>query len=95
MPGALPELEVLFIAVVTHQYGVLWCMARNRRRSKAASQDTIRTSVILSADAHAELERLAEKNDTSIAWVIRQAIKAYLDRDHPLYAASSSAPRRR
>lgn len=38
-----------------------------------------RTSVILSDEQHQQLKALAEKQDASIAWVIRQAIMQFLD----------------
>ena len=37
-----------------------------------------RTSVILSEDQHLRLQALADKEDASIAWVIRKAVDAYL-----------------
>ncbi|MFN7226434.1 MAG: CopG family transcriptional regulator [Holosporales bacterium] len=37
-----------------------------------------RTSVILSEDQHLRLKALADKDDASIAWVIRKAIEAYI-----------------
>jgi predicted transcriptional regulator len=37
-----------------------------------------RTSVILSENQHLRLKELADKEDASIAWVIRKAIEAYL-----------------
>ena len=39
-----------------------------------------RTSVILTKDQQERLEDIATRNDSSIAWVIRQAINKYLDR---------------
>jgi predicted transcriptional regulator len=38
-----------------------------------------RTSVILSDEQHQQLKALADKQDASIAWVIRQAITQFLD----------------
>jgi len=38
----------------------------------------IRTSVILDENTHDRLLRLAEENDASLAWIIRQAIFSYL-----------------
>ena len=38
----------------------------------------IRTSVILDDNTHDRLLRLAEANDASLAWIIRQAIYSYL-----------------
>ena len=38
----------------------------------------IRTSVILDESTHDSLLRLAEINDASLAWIIRQAIYSYL-----------------
>lgn len=38
-----------------------------------------RTSVILSDEQHQQLKMLADKQDASIAWVIRQAIARFLE----------------
>jgi len=38
----------------------------------------IRTSVMLDESTHDRLLRLAEANDASLAWIIRQAIYSYL-----------------
>lgn len=48
-------------------------MAREQKKE-------FRTSVILTKDQQERLGELATRNDTSIAWVIRQAINKYLDR---------------
>jgi predicted transcriptional regulator len=38
----------------------------------------VRTSVILPGDVYEKVASLAEKNDISVAWVIRQAIIRFL-----------------
>ena len=43
------------------------------------SRKPVRTSVILSDDAYARVQRMAAANDVSIAWVIRQAVQRFLD----------------
>ena len=40
---------------------------------------TIRTSVILPEASYVRIQRLAEINDVSTAWVIRHAIHKFLD----------------
>jgi predicted transcriptional regulator len=40
---------------------------------------SIRTSVILSEGVRSRIQALAEANDVSAAWVIRQAILKFLD----------------
>jgi hypothetical protein len=37
-----------------------------------------RTSVILSEEQHIRLKKIADKQDVSIAWVVRQAVEIYL-----------------
>ena len=39
----------------------------------------VRTSVILPDDVHEKVAKLAEKNDVSVAWVIRQAVLRFLE----------------
>lgn len=40
---------------------------------------TVRTSVLLPEGTHSRLQRLADTNDVSTAWVIRQAVVRFLD----------------
>jgi len=47
-------------------------MAREQKKE-------FRTSVILTKDQQERLEQVATRNDTSVAWVIRQAINNYLE----------------
>jgi len=42
---------------------------------------SMRTSVVISEAQHAQLEKLAGQNDVSVAWIIRQAIQQFLDRN--------------
>ena len=39
----------------------------------------IRTSALSPGEAYGRIQRLAETNDASIAWVIRHAIQKFLD----------------
>lgn len=41
---------------------------------------SVRTSVILSEGQYARLSEVANRNDISVAWIIRQAVQQYLDR---------------
>ena len=45
----------------------------------ARQKNTVRTSVILPAQAHARIEALAAANDVSTAWVIRHAVVRFLE----------------
>lgn len=45
----------------------------------AKPKNTIRTSVILPAEARARVEALAGANDVSSAWVIRHAVLRFLE----------------
>lgn len=45
----------------------------------AAQRKSVRTSVILSEDAHAQVQALADANNVSAAWVIRAAVLRFLD----------------
>lgn len=44
-----------------------------------SEKKSVRTSVILSEDAHARLQALADANDVSAAWVIRAAVLRFLE----------------
>lgn len=39
---------------------------------------SVKTSLTLDAEVKEELQRIAEENDRSLAWVLRQAIQEYL-----------------
>lgn len=46
--------------------------------------DTKRLSISVPYSIYQELEAQAARNDVSLAWVVRQALSEYLDRDIPL-----------
>jgi hypothetical protein len=50
---------------------------------------TSRTTITIPQDDHALLVRLAETKHVSLAWVIRDAIRTYLDQQTPLFTAAS------
>jgi predicted transcriptional regulator len=54
-------------------------MAENRHKK------TVRTTVSLPSDDHADLERIAEGKKVSVAWVVREAIDRYLSAEAPLF----------
>lgn len=51
---------------------------------------TSRTTITIPESDHAQLIRLAENKHVSLAWVIRDAIRTYLDQQTPLFPASSN-----
>ena len=42
---------------------------------------TVRLSISLDAADHAELSRLAEQHDLSVAWVVRKAVSEFVARN--------------
>lgn len=46
-----------------------------------------RTTVTIPRDDHDFLVRLAENKHVSLAWVIRDAIRTYLDQQAPLFSS--------
>jgi len=52
-----------------------------------------RLSVSLPASQYAALHRLAEQKQVSIAWVMRDAVRAYIQADSPLYNELQSTDR--
>ena len=46
---------------------------------KPQSTSTRRITISLQTETYAELERIAKKQDVSIAWVLRAAAKRYID----------------
>ena len=57
-------------------------MAVNKLQHKKAQ--TNRLTVTLPSDVYDELERRANAQDVSIAWMIRKAVNYYLDSETPL-----------
>lgn len=45
-----------------------------------------RTTVTLSRNDHELLASLAEKRRVSLAWMIREAVRTYLDQQTPLFS---------
>lgn len=60
-------------------------MANRRVQSGAAPADrTVRASVSFPEDQYVELERIAERQRVSLAWVVREAVQNYLVTRWPL-----------
>lgn len=57
---------------------------------KDANSKSVRTSVTIASEDQHELERIAKQKKVSVAWVIREAIEQYLNKNSPL---SSRTPR--
>lgn len=55
----------------------------------AESGKTSRTTITIPQEDHELLARLAEAKHVSLAWVIRDAIRSYLDQQTPLFPAAS------
>ena len=52
---------------------------KTKRVSKKSDEiKTVRASISFPADVYAELERIAEANKVSLAWVVRQAAEKYV-----------------
>ena len=49
---------------------------------------SIRISVSLPPEDHAEIERIAEQKKVSLAWVVREAVDRYLSAESPLLRKS-------
>ena len=60
-------------------------MANRRVQSYTAPADrTVRASVSFPEDQYAELERIAQEQRVSLAWVVREAVQTYLVQRWPL-----------
>ena len=60
------------------------------RSPKDTSGSTCRTTITIPREDHDLLERLAETKHVSLAWVIRDAIRSYLEQQTPLFAAAAN-----
>lgn len=60
-------------------------MANRRVQSYSApAERTVRASVSFPEDQYAELERIAQDQRVSLAWVVRDAVQTYLVQRWPL-----------
>lgn len=60
-------------------------MANRRIQSYTApAENTVRASVSFPEDQYAELELIAQQQRVSLAWVVREAVQAYLVTRWPL-----------
>ncbi|MCL4680790.1 MAG: ribbon-helix-helix protein, CopG family [Rhodocyclaceae bacterium] len=68
-------------------------MANRRVRSYTApAERTVRASVSFPEDQYSELERIADQQRVSLAWVVREAVQNYLVTRWPLLEPTDSAP---
>lgn len=64
--------------------------ARNSRKS----DDVVRVSVSFKGSDYAEIQSIAKAKKVSVAWVVRDAVSAYLEARAPLFRRSSTAEKR-
>ena len=57
----------------------------------APAENTVRASVSFPEDQYAELERIAQQQRVSIAWVVREAVQTYLVGRWPLLELAEGA----
>ena len=69
-------------------------MANRRVQSYTApAERTVRSSVSFPEDQYAELERIALEQRVSLAWVVREAVQAYLVQRKSLLQGAAATPR--
>jgi hypothetical protein len=54
--------------------------------------ESCRTTVTLPREHHELLLRLAETKHVSLAWMIREAVREYLDQQTPLFSSTATSP---
>lgn len=59
------------------QMGMIWDMPARKVTSNAAG----RLTVTLDAADKAKLERLAKESERSLAWIVRDALRLYLEKE--------------
>lgn len=68
-------------------------MTNRRIKSYAApAESTVRASVSFPEDQYTELERIAQQQRVSVAWVVREAVQTYLVTRWPLLEHTNSVP---
>jgi metal-responsive CopG/Arc/MetJ family transcriptional regulator len=63
-------------------------MRKQQARTVEAANATTRVSVTFPAEHYAEMERIAKEKRVSIAWVVREAVQKYLEREPTLFTSS-------
>lgn len=67
-------------------------MANRRIQSYTApAENTVRASVSFPEDQYVELERIAQQQRVSLAWVVREAVQTYLVTRWPLLAQTDGS----
>lgn len=64
---------------------------RPRAGDAQSAIQKIRLSVSLEVADHEALSRVAARQEVSLAWVVRRAVKEYLDRQAPLFRTAETA----
>ena len=54
------------------------------KAAKKKTKPSVRTTISIPREDHAELERIAKKKKVSVAWVVREAVDRYLEAESPL-----------
>lgn len=68
-------------------------MANRRVRSYTApAERTVRASVSFPKDQYSELERIADQQRVSLAWVVREAVQTYLVTRWPQPGQAEASP---
>ena len=58
---------------------------RKEKSKKARRKASIRASISFPRDIYRSLEELAEQKKVSLAWVVREAVEAYIAEKWPLF----------
>lgn len=64
---------------------------RRRAGDPRSAAQKVRLSVSLEGADHEALSRVAARQEVSLAWVVRRAVKEYLDRQAPLFRTAGTA----
>ena len=74
-----------------HHGGVLWCTDEGKGDLGYERGTSVRIAATFSPEDYAELQRLAERNRVSLAWVVGDAVERYLEGETPLFLKTKKA----
>ena len=87
--GSGPVYRISLRTWLVHHSGVRWCTSGDGMAKKTPGQNrtskTRRISVTFPLDHYVELQQIAERKRVSVAWVVRDAVEAYLVGEAPLF----------
>lgn len=73
----------------THHSDVPCCIMAKTYAADSHAKKSVRITITVPVEDHAELDAIAARKKVSVAWVVRDAIDQYLSANAPLFRRSA------